>query len=142
MSYRYFVNIFYEDTDAQGSVYHSRYAQYFERARTSWLKSMGFKHTQIARDLNVQFVLKSLALDYKRSAKLDDVLAILVCLKEMKGASLSFYQEAYLWDEEKQALGPLLVTADVTLALVDLQGRVARIPAVLRELLESKKEEE
>ncbi len=39
--FRWPISVYYEDTDAGGVVYHSNYLNFFERARTEWLKAMG-----------------------------------------------------------------------------------------------------
>ena len=42
--HRFPVRVYYEDTDAAGIVYHSRYLNFAERARTEMLRLAGFDH--------------------------------------------------------------------------------------------------
>jgi acyl-CoA thioester hydrolase len=44
-SHKLTVRVYYEDTDAGGIVYHANYLKFFERARTEWLRELGFKQT-------------------------------------------------------------------------------------------------
>ena len=37
------VRVYYEDTDAAGIVYYANHLKYMERARTEWLRSLGFE---------------------------------------------------------------------------------------------------
>ena len=46
------VRIYYEDTDAGGVVYHANYLRFMERARTEWLRDIGYELDVIARDDN------------------------------------------------------------------------------------------
>ena len=34
--------IYWEDTDAGGVVYHARYVAFMERARTEWMRALGY----------------------------------------------------------------------------------------------------
>ena len=41
------IRIYYEDTDAGGVVYHSNYLNFFERARTEWLRELGYEQDDL-----------------------------------------------------------------------------------------------
>src|SRR5512134_1845080 len=47
-AFRLPVRVYYQDTDAGGVVYHGSYVSYFERARTEWLRWLGFDIRQLA----------------------------------------------------------------------------------------------
>ena len=66
------VRVYYEDTDAGGVVYHSNYLKFMERARTEWLRHLSFERDE----LNLIFVVCSAQLDFKKPAKLNDLLTI------------------------------------------------------------------
>lgn len=70
------VQIFYEDTDASGVVYHTNYLKYCERARTRWLAARGFDHHTLANSHGIAFTLANDHIDYKAPARLDDVIDI------------------------------------------------------------------
>ena len=86
------VRVYYEDTDASGVVYHAQYLKYFERARTEWLRAMGFSQHGMRGRLDVVFTVANLQIDYLRPARLDDELDATVVVAEMRRASLHFKQ--------------------------------------------------
>ena len=70
------VRIYWEDTDAGGVVFYANYLKFFERARTEWLRTLGFSQQQMLRDDGVMFVVADTALRYRRAARLDDLLDV------------------------------------------------------------------
>ncbi|MEK7666159.1 MAG: hotdog domain-containing protein, partial [Pseudomonadota bacterium] len=44
------VRVYYEDTDSGGVVYHSNYLNFMERARTEWLRALGFEQDELLRE--------------------------------------------------------------------------------------------
>lgn len=85
------VRVYYEDTDAGGVVYHARYLHFFERARTEFLRALGFSQQQLLAD-SIAFVVKKMEIDYKAPAYLDDVLSVESAICEIKGAKIVFHQ--------------------------------------------------
>ncbi len=90
--FRWPISVYYEDTDAGGVVYHSNYLNFFERARTEWLKSMGVKQTQLLAD-DIAFVVKKAELDFKVAARFEQNLFVESSVIELKNASLVFQQQ-------------------------------------------------
>jgi len=91
--------VYYEDTDAGGMVYHATYLRFMERARTDWLRSLGYEQ-QVARERhNLGFIVRSLTLDYVKGARLDDLLDVSVTIVRRGGASLNFAQEVRRADD-------------------------------------------
>ena len=74
--HRFPIRIYYEDTDAGGIVYHANYLKFAERGRTEWLRSGGWDHQRVAREWNIYLIVRHVAIDYKTSARLDDLLEI------------------------------------------------------------------
>ena len=107
------IRIYYEDTDAGGVVYHARYLHFFERARTEYLRSIGFTQQVLLREQQIAFVVKSLVIDYKFPAKLDDWLFVETEIVAINGATILFKQ--YLKRDTD-----VLSMADVKVACVDL----------------------
>ena len=70
------VRVYYEDTDAGGVVYHAAYLRFFERARTEYLRRLGFCHEELREKWGVFFVVRSLSAEYLRPAHLDDMLRV------------------------------------------------------------------
>ena len=110
------VRAYYEDTDASGVVYHAVYLKYFERARTEWLRAMGFSQDNMRQRLDVVFTVANLEIDYLRPARLDDELVVTVVVAEVRRASLHFRQTL----ARKQEPGALLARAKVRVGCVDI----------------------
>ncbi|EJN02682.1 tol-pal system-associated acyl-CoA thioesterase [Herbaspirillum sp. YR522] len=89
------VRVYYEDTDAGGVVFYANYLKFFERARTEWLRSLGFGQHRLAADLGALFVVKNTAVDYLAPARLDDELKLTVAVEKFRNASIAFVQEAW-----------------------------------------------
>src|SRR5690554_7008378 len=73
MSFKWHARVYYEDTDAGGIVYHANYLKFMERARTEWLRDLGFFQQSLRAD-DTLFVVRSLNIQYKAPAYLDDEL--------------------------------------------------------------------
>lgn len=85
--------VYYEDTDASGVVYHARYLQFFERARTEWLRALGISQQNLRDGEAVVFTVAGMEVDYLRPARLDDSLRVTVAVEQRRGASIVFSQE-------------------------------------------------
>ena len=68
------VRVYWEDTDAGGVVYHSQYLNFFERARTEWLRAKGVHQAKIAKEDNVLFAIRHMDINFVQAARLDDEL--------------------------------------------------------------------
>ena len=112
------IRIYYEDTDAGGVVYHARYVAFCERARSDCLRLLGI-HQSTFEDAN--FVVRRMACDFLKPARLDDLLEVHTRFIEMGGARIELGQEVML-------NGNTVFKADVTVALVDASGRPKRLP--------------
>jgi len=120
------VQVFYEDTDAGGVVYHANYLRYFERARSLWMETFGLSHSHLAQTLDIGFVVAHADIQFKAPARLDDRLQVSVAVRRMRAASIIFEQLIRRHET-------LLVKAQFTVACVKL-SRFApcELPAVLR----------
>ncbi len=106
------IRVYYEDTDSGGVVYHSNYLNFMERARTEWLRHFGFDQSYLKDELNMIFVVHSMQIQFKKSAKLDDLLTITSQVAEISRASFAFLQTISLNQQT-------LIQAQVKLACVD-----------------------
>lgn len=86
------VRVYYEDTDAAGIVYHANYLRYMERARTEWLRQLGFNQTKLAANEGVVFVITHSDVHYQRPARFDEELTVVNALKRLRHISLDFDQ--------------------------------------------------
>ena len=88
------VRVYYEDTDAGGIVYYANYLRFFERARTEWLRALGATHGEMEAGDGLLFVVRDLAIEYRKPARLDDLLTVDVRVTEARRASLTLAQTA------------------------------------------------
>jgi len=61
-AFRWPVRIYWEDTDAAGIVFYANYLKFFERARTEWLRSLGFEQEALRASTGLGFVVTDTAL--------------------------------------------------------------------------------
>ena len=131
--FRWASRVYWEDTDAGGIVYYGNYLRFLERARTEWLRSLGFSQLKLAEDPGVLFAVVSLNIEYRRPAKLDDEL-VTTCEPAIEGsATVRFTQRIYRGAVEvEQAKEGLLVEASVRVACIDARTlRPKRLPDFL-----------
>ena len=122
--FRWPVRVYIEDTDAGGIVYYVNYLKFMERARSEWLRSLGFQHDTLAGE-DCLFVVHSCAVRYLRPARLDDALQVSAEIRKSGRASLDFLQQVWRGDE-------LLCQAEVRVACVCTDGiRPRPLPDVL-----------
>jgi acyl-CoA thioester hydrolase len=86
------VRVYYEDTDAGGVVYYANYLKFMERARTEWLRTLGFEQDRLRQDLGVLFAVRSAQAEYLKPARLNDALLVSAELVEARPASFGFAQ--------------------------------------------------
>lgn len=125
------VRVYYEDTDAAGVVYYASYLRYVERARTEWLRTLGFGQAALAGERGIAFAVRSLSAEYLRPARLDDLLDIVSEVDSVGRAQVAFAQRA-------ERGGETLFAASVRVACIDpLRLRAAALPNDLRARFES-----
>jgi len=126
------VRVYYEDTDAGGVVYHANYLRFFERARTEWLRQLGYSQAEMAVEQQLLFTVVSLETRFHLPARLDDALRVRSVASVAGGPSVIFTQQ--LW---RDAAAPqLLVSATVRVAcLQPVTFKPRRLPDALRKEL-------
>jgi acyl-CoA thioester hydrolase len=118
------VRVYYEDTDAGGVVYYANYLKFMERARTEWLRSLGFEQDRVRDREGVLFAVRRVEVDYLRPARFNDKLEASVRLAGRRKASLTFDQEVRAADG-----GQVLARGRVRVACLDAERfRPAAIP--------------
>jgi acyl-CoA thioester hydrolase len=99
MKFDWPVQVYWEDTDAGGVVYHSQYLNFMERARTEFLRSLGLVQTTLRDDLSILFVVRDIQIRFKKPAKFDDALNVNTQLLNVGRSLLEFEQNIYRGDE-------------------------------------------
>lgn len=115
--------VYYEDTDAGGVVYYANYLKFAERARTEFVRALGVNQRDaLEAEDKCGFMVRSINVDYKAPAVLDDLLTITCEAVEVKGARAEMKQEIRRGET-------LLVEISVKLAYVSLlRKHPVRIP--------------
>jgi acyl-CoA thioester hydrolase len=128
------IRIYWEDTDAGGIVFYANYLKFFERARTEWLRSLGFGQQVLRDESGGMFVVSETTVKYHSPARLDDTLVVTAELQEAGRVSLTIAQRAYLRMPDKT--DRLLAEGTIRLGWVDSQTlKPGRIPAPVLEAL-------
>lgn len=91
-TFRWAVRVYYEDTDAGGVVYYANYLRFMERARTEWLRSLGFEQDRLVHEMGTLFAVTDVELRYLRPARFNDALEVTARVVERRRASLRFAQ--------------------------------------------------
>jgi tol-pal system-associated acyl-CoA thioesterase len=129
--FKFPVRVYYEDTDAGGVVYHSQYLNFMERARTEWLRHLGFEQTFLRESLNILFVVHSMQIQFKKPAKFDDMIQVSSQLINLRLGSFEFQQKISREEE-------VLIEAQVKIACVDaLTFKPTGIPTQIKLSMES-----
>lgn len=122
------IRVYYEDTDAIGMVYYANYLKYAERARTEMLRLAGIRQSDMSREHGMAFVVRDCTVDYRRPARLDDLIEVRSRLTGLGAASLDA-EQVIAFD------GASLARLDVRIACIGNDGRPGRIPAAVRSAL-------
>jgi len=116
------VRVYYEDTDAQGVVYYANYFRFMERARTEFMRSLGYGKDYIFNH-DLMFVVRDVAVTYLLPARLDDELEATASIEQLRGAVMVLHQSVRRGDD-------ILAQGDVTIACVDRSGvKPRRLPS-------------
>ena len=128
-AHRMQVRVYYEDTDFSGIVYHANYLRFMERGRTNYLRLLGADQRALFAEAESEapgfaFVVRTMALEFLKPARMDDLLDIVSRTVEVRGASITLHQEVRRGDV-------VLLEAKVKVAFIS-GGQARPIPKALR----------
>ncbi|WP_457666468.1 tol-pal system-associated acyl-CoA thioesterase [Thiolapillus sp.] len=133
MNYRFPVRVYYEDTDAAGIVYYANYFRFMERARTEWLRDLGFEQDVLRREYGIVFVVRSAAADYRAPARFNDLLWVTGELVQHSRTGMTIAQNVY-----RQGDNELLCKGEVGIVCVDIESfRPRPIPSAILEKIKN-----
>jgi acyl-CoA thioester hydrolase len=125
------LRVYFEDTDAGGVVYHAQYVKFLERARTEWLRYLGFTNSDLERRHKMLFIVTEIAVEFLKPARLDDSVNISVSIEALGRVRVTFHQEIRRGDDT-------LVKARVVVASVSADAfKPIEIPPDLRKKMEA-----
>jgi acyl-CoA thioester hydrolase len=123
------VRVYYEDTDSGGVVYYANYLKFMERARTEWLRHLGFEQDELIAQHNVLFAVRHVELDYRQPARFNQQLVVSVRVAEIGKASLTFEQQV-----RRESDDSVLCHGRVKIASLDASRfKPCSIPSALQE---------
>jgi acyl-CoA thioester hydrolase len=121
--YQFTLEVRYYETDAQGVVHHANYFKYFELARVHHLRSLGYEYVDLERD-GILLVVNKIACTYRLPARFGDMLDITIHTSRARGARIDH-------EYKVEHGGMLLAEGSSTLACIDRNGQVQRLPDYL-----------
>jgi len=133
VEFQWDVRVYYEDTDSGGVVYYANYLRFMERARTEWMRSLGFEQDRLRADAGILFAVRSASIEFLRPARFNDRLGVTVSLRRRGQASITLDQAVLRLDDS----GGPLCTCVVKIACVEAETfRPRPIPdAIVKELV-------
>ena len=116
--FSYTQRVYFSDTDAQGIVYHGRYLDFAEHARTELARTLGASGLMGS----LAFVVRRIEIDYLKSAVLDDLLTVETRVSDAGRFSMTFTQDVRRGEET-------ICSLSVKVACIDIETkRLERIP--------------
>ena len=118
------IKIYYEDTDSGGVVYYANYLKFLERARTEMICSFELNNKKLLNDHKALIIVKSINIEYKKPAQLEDKLQIYSLIKSINKASFTMCQKIKKNEE-------IVLEANIHLVTVNPEGKPIKIPELL-----------
>jgi acyl-CoA thioester hydrolase len=126
--YAAYTRVAFSDTDAQDVVYYGRYMPYFDLARTEYHRHLG------AVEVDGQFAMRALSVEYHAPARFDDLLEVFVRVERIGTSSVTYDHAAYRVDDDGADV--LMAAATQTLVLIDPgTRRPVPVPGAFREVV-------
>ncbi|MFZ4807572.1 MAG: YbgC/FadM family acyl-CoA thioesterase [Hyphomicrobiaceae bacterium] len=123
------IRVYFEDTDFSGLVYHGSYVRWCERGRSDFLRLLGNDHRGLIDGHGgrepAAFVVRRMGLEFRRPARIDEVLEVGTRVAEMGAAHL-------VLDQRITRDGVELFTAEVMVVLVSMAGKPLRLAREVR----------
>ena len=125
-------NVYYEDTDASGRVYHANYLKFLERSRTDLIYQTNYTHEELLKKFDLIFVVKECSISFKKPAFFEDLIKVTSEIDQLSRVKIKFNQKIYRETN-------LLVQASVLVIPVNSSGKISKLPNELYCFLEKLK---
>ena len=125
-------NVYYEDTDASGRVYHANYLKFLERSRTDLIYQTNYTHEELLKKFDLIFVVKECSISFKKPAFFEDLIKVTSEIDQLSRVKIKFNQKIYRKSD-------LLVEAEVLVIPVNKLGKISKLPNELYFFLEKLK---
>ncbi len=137
------VRVYYEDTDFGGVVYYANYLKFMERARTEYLRTLGFDQSLLFGEQRRMFVVRSADVQFVSPARFDDVLSVTAEVVKVRRASMEFVQQCTAVrstanDTSGGSSSDLVATGKILIACLDADSfKPCAMPGALKMVLDS-----
>lgn len=121
------VQVYYEDTDLSGAVYHANYLKFFERAREHVIGADELR--RLHQEEGIGFVVYEANITFKRGARLGDKLEIRTTTEVESDYRAVFEQDAWPADGNEP-----YVESTIEIVCVDESGDLVPLPGVIPEV--------
>ena len=125
-------NVYYEDTDASGRVYHANYLKFLGRSRTDLIYQTNYTHEELLKKFDLIFVVKECSISFKKPAFFEDLIKVTSEIDQLSRVKIKFNQKIYRESD-------LLVQASVLVIPVNSSGKISKLPNELYFFLEKLK---
>ena len=125
-------NVYYDDTDAAGRVYHANYLKFLERSRTDLIYQTNYTHEELLKKFDLIFVVKECSISFKKPAFFEDLIKVTSEIDQLSRVKIKFNQKIYRESN-------LLVQASVLVIPVNSSGKISKLPNELYFFLEKLK---
>lgn len=125
-------NVYYEDTDASGRVYHANYLKFLERSRTDLIYQTNYTHEELLKKFDLIFIVKECSISFKKPAFFEDLIKVTSEIDQLSRVKIKFNQKIYRESD-------LLVQASVLVIPVNSSGKISKLPNELYFFLEKLK---
>ena len=88
------IRVWYEHTDQMGICHHSNYINYYEAARSDFMRSLGLSYAEVER-MGLMMPILEVQAKYRRPARYDELLTVRVLLDELPITRVNFRYEIY-----------------------------------------------
>lgn len=121
--YEFEIRVRYYETDGQGVVHHANYFKYLELARIEQLLAAGHDYADLERD-GYLLVVSKISAKFHRPSRFGDTLRIWMRTERARGARVDHVYKLFVD-------GLMVAEAESTIACIDREGRVQRLPEYL-----------
>ena len=128
------VRVYYEDTDSAGVVYYANYLKFMERARTEFVRNLGFEQDALKAQQGIVFVVRNVALQLHQPARFNDALEVVSSLGKLARTNIVFKQVIRRSGEQD-----VLCEAEIQVVCVAAESwKPCAIPKVMLEAMNNK----
>ena len=114
------IRVRYQETDPMGFLHHANYFTYFEIGRTELLRAAGGNYREM-EEQGLLVVVVEARCRFRQPARYDDLVKIRTTITRVTPAKI-LHEYQMLRD------GQVLAVGNVTLAIIDRDGKVCRVP--------------